>query len=149
MSSNFSRRDFHKLTSAALSGIVSGTLAGCNSDKKASDGQKGVAPEAAVVAVAIHACRGLNECRGQGADGKNTCAGQGSCHTSKAHDCATINDCKHQGGCGAAPGYNDCKGMGGCSVPMQGGMWEKARARLEQDMKTKGMPVGAAPPAAT
>ncbi len=140
MRSNLSRRDFHKLTSAALGGMVAGAVAGCSSGKN---------PPGQEVAVGwtIHACRGLNECKGLGADGKNACAGQGTCHTAKAHDCATMNDCKHQGGCGTAAGYNDCKGMGGCSIPMQGGMWEKARARLEEDMKAKGKPLGAAPPA--
>jgi hypothetical protein len=152
MRSNLTRRDFHKLTSAALGGMVTGTLVGCSSEKKAPDaGQPKAADagkDATAVAVAIHACRGLNECKGQGVDGKNSCAGQGSCHTAKAHDCASQNDCKHQGGCGAAPGYNDCKGQGGCGVPMQSGMWEKARARLETDMKAKDMAVGVAPPAA-
>src|SRR4051812_1376708 len=101
MPSNLSRRDFHKLTSAALGGMLTGAVAGCSSDKKAPDaGAKDDAAgkngggDAAMVAVAIHACRGLNECKGQGLDGKNSCAGQGTCHTAKAHDCATMNDCK-------------------------------------------------------
>ncbi len=28
-----------------------------------------------------HACKGLNSCKGQGADGKNDCKGKGSCKT--------------------------------------------------------------------
>ena len=28
-----------------------------------------------------HACKGLNSCKGQGADGKNSCKGKGSCAT--------------------------------------------------------------------
>ena len=28
-----------------------------------------------------HACKGMNSCKGQGADGKNDCKGQGSCKT--------------------------------------------------------------------
>jgi len=154
MRSNLSRRDFHKLTSAALSGMVAGSITGCSSGKNAPNAgagsDKGTPKDSGqevAVATEVHACRGLNECKGQGADGKNTCAGQGTCHTAKAHDCAMMNDCKHQGGCGTAPGYNDCKGMGGCAIPTQGGMWEKARARLEEDMKAKGTPVGAAPAA--
>jgi len=148
MRSDLSRRDFNRLTSAALGGLVSGTLVGCSSDKKPPADAAKSAKEG-TVEVALHACRGLNECKSQGADGKNTCAGQGTCHTAKAHACATQNDCKHQGGCGEASGYNNCKGMGGCSVPMTGGMWDKARKRLEEEMKTKGQAVGAAPAAAT
>lgn len=28
-----------------------------------------------------HACKGMNSCKGQGADGKNDCKGKGSCRT--------------------------------------------------------------------
>lgn len=28
-----------------------------------------------------HACKGLNSCKGKGADGKNDCKGKGSCRT--------------------------------------------------------------------
>jgi len=55
--------------------------------------------------VELHACRGLNDCKGQGADKQNACAGQGSCASVK-HGCSGQNDCKHQGGCGEAPGMN-------------------------------------------
>ena len=147
MHSNLSRRDFNKLTSAALGGMVSGTLIGCSSEKSPPAAGQGKAGEAATVAVAIHACRGLNECKGQGVDGKNTCAGQGACMTAKAHSCGGKNDCKHQGGCNP-PSYNDCKGKGGCGLPIEGDMWQKARARLEEEMKAKSQAVGAAPPAA-
>ena len=84
--------------------------------------------------------------KGLGADKQNACAGQGVCASVK-HDCAQQNDCKHQGGCGAAPGYNDCKQQGGCAVPMSAGMWEKARARFEQQMKEQGKQYAAAPAA--
>jgi len=61
-----------------------------------------------------HACKGLNGCKGLGADGKNACKGQGSC-ASKAykHSCAGKNACKGQG----AGGKNECKGKGTCAVP--------------------------------
>jgi hypothetical protein len=147
MRSNLSRREFNRLTSAALGGMVTGALVGCSGDKKPAAPGANV-PGDTTVAVALHACRGLNECKGKGADGKNACAGQGTCHTAKAHDCATQNDCKHQGGCGQDPGYNNCKGMGGCAVPMAGGMWEKARKRLEEEVQKQGKTAGAAPPAA-
>lgn len=140
MRSNLSRREFHKLASAALGGMVAGTMLGCSSENKPAAQQGG----AVVVAAGTHACRGLNDCKNQGASKENTCAGQGSCATVK-HDCATQNDCKHQGGCGTAPGYNDCKTQGGCAVPMSAGMWEKARQRFEQEMKTQGKEFAAAP----
>ena len=34
----------------------------------------------------VHACRGLNACKGQGAGGDNACAGQGACATTAALD---------------------------------------------------------------
>src|ERR1700722_18110000 len=83
-----SRRDFHKLSTAALCGLIAGTAFGCadqsspppakttssttppptapptapaasvKTDAKA-DGKSAVA----VTTVALHACRGLNECK--------------------------------------------------------------------------------------
>jgi hypothetical protein len=61
-----------------------------------------------------HACKGLNGCKGMGADGKNECKGMGSCASKEyRHGCAGKNACKGQG----AGGKNDCKGKGGCAVP--------------------------------
>jgi len=104
------------LFSAALSGIlVSGT--GCPNDPTKT-------PEKADVtgAQAKHACKGLNGCKGGGADGKNECAQKGSCASADwKHDCKTKNACKGQGGCksdgNACTGKNACKGKGGCAVP--------------------------------
>src|SRR5262249_39537459 len=126
MNNPLTRRDFNKLTTAALGGLAAGTLAGCSGETKQ-----------AKAADDIHACRGLNSCKGNGADGKNACAGQGTCATGKHHDCGQQNDCKHQGGCGEAPGYNDCKQKGGCAVPMSSTMWEKARTKFEEQMKSQ------------
>ncbi|HTQ39730.1 MAG TPA: twin-arginine translocation signal domain-containing protein [Pirellulales bacterium] len=136
MPSHLSRRDFHKLTSAALGGMAAGTWIGCHSE---SNTAKAATPE-------LHTCRGLNACKGQGADGKNACAGQGTC-AAVHHGCAQQNDCKHQGGCGETPGMNDCKTKGGCEVPLQSTMWQKARTQFEERMKQAGKEVGAAPPA--
>ena len=139
MRDSISRRDFHKLTSAALGGMVAGTMIGCTSEVK----------EAKAAPAEPHACRGLNECKGQGADKKNACAGQGTCSTAKEHACGGQNECKHQGGCGEAPGYNDCKTKGGgCAVPMKDAMWDKARKYFEDQMKKEGKQIGAAPVAA-
>ena len=134
-----SRRDFHKLTSAALGGMMAGAVAGCSSGAK----------EAKAADVDLHACRGLNECKGQGADKKNDFAGQGACATAKEHSCASQNECKHQGGCGATASQNDCRTKGECGVPMKDNMWEKARASFEERMKKDSKQFGAAPPAAT
>ena len=130
-----SRRDFHKLTSAALGGMMAGTVAGCSSGTK----------EAKAESVDLHACRGLNECKGQGADKKNDCAGKGACSTAKEHSCAGQNECKHQGGCGATASQNDCRTKGECSVPMKGDMWKKARTHFEERMKKDSKQFGDAP----
>lgn len=82
----------------------------------------------------LHACMGLNECKGQdryglsGPDGDNpnNCAGQGYCATTANHSCHTNNNCADQGGCGlygwgpdlAVPGQNDCQSMGSCATPI-------------------------------
>lgn len=128
------RREFEKLALAALGGLITGSLAGC-----AGDGGAAAAGE-------VHACRGLNACKGQGQGGGNACAGQGTCATAKPHECAGNNDCKNQGGCGETPGFNACKGQGGCHVPMSGTMWESARKVFEEKMKAAGKSFGSAPP---
>lgn len=86
----------------------------------------------------LHACMGLNSCKGQdrfGAAGPtdgprpgvpNDCAGQGYCATTKDHQCHVQNQCKDQGGCGLYgtaeelnhPGNNDCKSLGSCATPI-------------------------------
>ena len=123
MKEYFSRRDFGKLSAAAFGGLVAGAaLQGCGKKEPAptGDGGKNV--------TAKHACRGLNECKNQGASGENACAGQGTC---------------------ANPGSNDCNGHGGCHMPMKSDLVDArqtARAAFEARMKEKGVTVGAAPP---
>ena len=135
---DLNRRDFTRLSLAAFSGAVAGaSLAGCGG---------GDLPKPNAGAVTdIHACRGMNTCKGNGKGGANDCAGYGECATTAAHDCATKNDCKNLGGCGEAPGANDCKGTGGCEVPLHAGAWEKAREAFEKRMATAGKKVGKAP----
>lgn len=135
------RRDFHKLSLAALSGVVAGSLfGGCKSDEKneAASGEN-------LMLMEPHVCRGLNTCKGLGADGKNQCAGTGSCASAKAHGCAGMNECKGQGGCGGKAGMNDCKGHGGCAVPLKADAWKSARAAYEAAMKAGGKQCGLAP----
>jgi len=173
-SENVSRRDFHKLSAAALGGLIAGAALGCSDEgakpaKTAARPESGsatphlpadagktavketVAKDGAVAAttVALNACRGLNECKGLGKSHKNDCAGKGDCFTVK-HDCAGKNDCKYQGGCGGENGMNDCKGKGGCGhFPIaDNDVWKKARAAFETRRKTAGKPVGPAPAAA-
>ena len=97
----FTRRDFHRLSTAALCGLIAGTILGCgdqgtkpptktatNSDAAppAAAPVKAAGKEAvAATTVALHACRGLNECKGLGKSHKNDCAGKGDCYTVK-HD---------------------------------------------------------------
>jgi hypothetical protein len=166
-----SRRGFHQLAAAAFGGVLTGALSGCGdraakpeaagplaAPQTASSGGGGAlskGPTAAgttvtgATTVALHACRGLNECKGQGKDQKNACAGQGSCFT-VTHDCSGKNDCKNQGGCGGTNGFNDCKGKGGCGhFPIDSeATWKKARDHFESRMKVAAKKVGPAPAAA-
>ncbi len=146
MNESFSRRDFGKLLAAAFGGLVAGAaIQGCGK-KDTPPANSGTGSN---TKVAKHACRGLNECKGKGADGKNACAGQGTCATVAHHDCGGQNDCANLGGCGANPGSNECKGHGGCHVPMKsdhGDAWKNARAAFEKRMAAKNVTVGAAPP---
>jgi len=152
------RREFHKITLAALSGLASGT-AGCgkpaappstpapssSSEYKDKMTQGSEAAPAEGGETALHTCRGLNACKGQGASKDNACAGQGTCATVAAHECAGMNECKGQGGCGENPAANECKGKGGCHVPLMDEAWTKARAAFEESMKKAGKEFGAAP----
>lgn len=151
---DLSRRDFQKLSLAALGGALSGSmLAGC-SDR----GQEAAAPappnpaESDMTVAAAdhlltepHVCRGLNTCKGHGAGGGNDCAGQGNCASVEAHSCHGENDCKGQGGCGEIAGQNDCKGQGKCGVPLSDKAWKKARADFEAAMTKAGKKVAPAP----
>ena len=136
---DISRRDFAKLTLAAVAGMVAGSQS-----ILAADDKKG---EKNPLLGDPHVCRGLNTCKGKGADKKNSCAGTGQCATAAKHSCGTANECKGQGGCGERPGENTCKGQGDCSVPLHGSAWKKARSRYEELMKAAGKKFGKAPPA--
>lgn len=156
--SDLNRRDFHRLTVAAFGGALAGTMAGCGDSKPAAPpaAPKGpsttsAAPPSGGVDVAatdkeIHVCRGLNSCKGKGADGQNSCAGQGTCATSKHHGCGGENECKGLGGCGDTVAQNECKTKGGCHVPLMAFAWETARKNFELKMKGEDKPVGEAPP---
>lgn len=112
------------ILAAAVSGLFLGAATGCKSDE-AMTSQASSMPSQ----IEKHACKGLNQCKGQGGcavegkhgcAGHNECAGHGGCATVK-HECKGHNDCKGQGGCEVAgkhacKGQNECKGMGGCKV---------------------------------
>ena len=118
--SDLNRREFQRLAGAALGGLVLGAGA-LNSNLFAKDEEKNPLLGDA------HVCRGINTCKGKGADKKNSCAGTGSCATAEKHGCHKDNACKGQGGCGAHPGENACKAMGECAVPLTDASWKKAR----------------------
>lgn len=145
------RRDFNRLTAAAFSGVVAGTMTGCGgTEDKPGDSPTGNStgtdtPTTAAADPGKHVCRGLNDCKGLGQGGDNDCAGKGSCFTAPKHACGGQNECKGQGGCGDRPGANDCKEQGGCAVPLSGQMWDKARALFEERMKAEGKDVGDPP----
>lgn len=139
--SNFelNRRDFQRLSMAALGGAVAGAELGYAADDKEKEEKNPLLSDP-------HVCRGINTCKGKGADKKNACAGQGTCATAKAHSCHGENDCKGQGGCEAKPGENACKGKGKCGVPLSNRAWDKARKRFEELMKKEGKKFGNPPP---
>ncbi len=103
---------------AAVTGLFAGaatlpTISAADADGHAVTGKADAAK---------HACKGMNECKGQGGcktdknecKGHNSCKGTGGCATVK-HECKGMNECKGQGG-GAEKGKNECKGKGGCKV---------------------------------
>ena len=146
MTHRLDRRDFHKLTSAAIGGLAAGSLLGCG---KSGGGPVGV-PGGGPVDMAkaeVHLCRGLNECKGQGKGGENACRGQGACATAKEHSCGGQNECKGLGGCGETVGANECKTHGGCHVPLMESAWETLRKRKEAEWTEKKLESGSAPPA--
>ena len=146
------RREFHKLSIAALSGAVAGTLVGCGGETptpapaaKPADGS--ATKDGTPVAAEWHLCSGLNACKNKGISGKNDCAGQGDCASKVTHHtCGMENACKGQGGCGNNPGENECAKKGGCSVPLMGSAWKKLRTRFEEKMKQEKKPFGAGTP---
>jgi hypothetical protein len=124
------RRDFHKLSAAALGGMIAGAVIGCGdggstSGNKASNSSSPNAPKGTETAntalsdsakadspksgtkevVAVAATVGMHACRGL-----NECKQQGK---DKKNSCAGQGNCytvaKHD--CG---GQNECKYQGGC-----------------------------------
>jgi hypothetical protein len=113
----------------------------------------------------LHACLGLNACKGHDRLGTNTCAGMGVCATAQAHSCHTLNNCRGQGGCGLYgtgdeqnnPGNNPCAWLGSCAVPInaeristdgpnQGqSVWLRARQVFEGRMAAAKRTFGPAP----
>ena len=132
------RREFSKLTMAALGGLMAGAATVQLNPAVADD-------DVSPLLEGPNVCRGLNHSCKNHNGGDNACAGQGSCATAKAHGCNGDNDCKGQGGCGAKPGQNACKAQGGCSVPLHDSAWKKARASFESAMKAAGKKFGPAP----
>lgn len=101
----------------------------------------------------LHACMGLNACKGHDCFGTNDCAGMGYCAT-QTHSCHTLNNCRGQGGCGlfgtteeqCRPGENDCSFQGSCGTPIpsarfvtQGPNKGKAVWQLARDLFAKRM----------
>jgi hypothetical protein len=154
------RRDFHRMSMAALGGIVAGTAAGCAKEPAApapgggesagtTAGTGAETPVAADVNLLLeepHVCRGLNTCKGKGKGGDNECAGRGACATADAHTCHYENKCKGQGGCGETAGRNACAGKGECAVPLAEDTRLKVRKAFEEAMQAAGKTVGEAPP---
>lgn len=118
----------------------------------------------AVVPKELHACMGLNACKGHDRFGTNECAGRGSCATQQ-HVCHTLNNCRGQGGCGlygsaeeqCRPGANACAFQGSCATPIQAerfategpnagkSVWLLARRLFEGRMKEANRDFGPSP----
>lgn len=159
MNRDFSRRDFNKLSVAALGGMVTGTAIGCGGGEKPAPADKDKAADKDKGGEKVsgadcwtdpdkNICRGLNMCAEHG-QGEHECAGQGSCATNvTAHECGTHNSCACEGGCGETIGENACKGQGGCAVPIKDeNMWKSAREKFEAALTKAGKKFGEAPPA--
>ncbi|MBS0266053.1 MAG: hypothetical protein JSS02_29245 [Planctomycetes bacterium] len=155
------RRDFHRLSLAAVGGVLTGAVAGCGGNSAPSSSQSNAPVETPPpsgktetagekgreIAGEPHACSGLNACKNQGASGQNECAGQGDCATAAwHHTCGGQNDCKGQGGCGTNATLNDCKGKGACHIPLMAGAWKAARKHFEEKMTADGKTFGAGTP---
>ena len=114
--------------------------------------------------IELHACAGLNACKGHDRFGTNDCAGMGFCSTT-THVCHTLNDCRGQGGCGlygsadeqCVPGDNVCSFQGSCATPIQAerfstlgpnagkSVWLLARNLFEERMAKSRRKPGPAP----
>lgn len=113
----------------------------------------------------LHACMGLNACKGHDRKGTNACAGMGVCATSPGHFCHTLNNCRGQGGCGLYgtpeeqnnPSNNSCAWQGSCAVPINAerfstegdnkgqSVWKRARKIFEAKMDNANRQVGSSP----
>ncbi len=75
------RRDFTKVVGAAVAGLAAGSRLKAADEKEGESGAK-------------HACKGMNECKGQGGCksgdngcvGKNSCKGKGGCAVTGKHE---------------------------------------------------------------
>ena len=109
------RREFTKVMGVVAAGMLAGSKA---------FGEDAKVEAKAAAKAEKHVCKGHNDCKGQGAGGKNACKGKGACASASAkHDCKGKNECKGLGGCApgdnGCAGKNSCKGKGGCSVPVK------------------------------
>ena len=89
------------ILSAALAGMLGGTMTRAIASPTTSQDDAGKAPKAKKKAVEKHACAGKNSCKGNGG-----CATDGSKENKAAaagiaekHACAGKNSCKGNGGC--------------------------------------------------
>ncbi|ADZ91345.1 hypothetical protein [Marinomonas mediterranea] len=117
-----------------------------------------------IVPKELHACMGLNACKGHDRFATNDCAGMGQCAT-QSHVCHTLNNCRGQGGCGlygdaaeqCKPAENDCAFQGSCATPIQAeristlgantgkSVWLLARELFEKRMEKSKRNVGPSP----
>jgi len=162
---DLSRRDFTRLSMAALGGVAAGSLLGCGdggtpttdpgtppanteTPPAAGGAEAGAEGDVTLLMEEPNVCRGLNMCMNKGASKENACAGQGTCASVEAHACAGANKCKGQGGCAADAGRNACEGKGSCEVPLMDKAWTSTREAFEKAMKAAEKEVGPAPPKA-
>ena len=88
------RREFTKVMGVVAAGMLAGSKA---------FGEDAKVEAKAAAKAEKHVCKGHNDCKGQGADGKNACKGKGGCSVPvKAEhmkDKAGKSSCKGKSGC--------------------------------------------------
>ena len=143
-SNELSRRQFAKLTAAAVGGLMAGVNTTLAEDKKPE--HKDPKKDGFPWLQDPHVCRGLNHhCKEEVKGKKNECAGQANFPTVKEHTCKGMNECAGEGGCGEKPGENMCKGKGECAVPLMDKPWAIAPKNFEAAMKKADKKFGDAP----
>ena len=140
--SQMNRRDFQRLTAAALGGVIGGSMHApprrCG--RRHGEVAAGRTPRLSRAEHLQGEKRLRRDQRQERHVPAKAAAPRPRSTTAKARIPA-----KGQGGCGEHPGENTCKAKGSCEVPLKDKAWDKARANFEAAMKKAGKKFGPAP----